>query len=176
LSGRKGLTLLIVALIYSQLILVVVGVVISIILSLLHAVRPLFVSSVAVAVVITISPVSIVSTTIPIPISISIRIRRAATALKLVITAPLGGRVEIGKGIAVYFEWPFCISRVCNRRCFCATEGAGEGLQVRDLAEEEGVARHERLLPVRRYQPGLWGGVAEGGEGEVQECEERGWK
>ena len=174
MSGRKGLTLLIVALIYSQLILVVVGVVISIILSLLHAVRPLFVSSVAVAVVITISPVSIVSTTIP--ISISIRIRRAATALKLVITAPLGGRVEIGKGIAVYFEWPFCISRVCNWRCFCATEGAGEGLQVRDLAEEEGVARHERLLPVRRYQPGLWGGVAEGGEGEVQECEERGWK
>ena len=175
MSGRKGLTLLIVALIYSQLILVVVGVVISIILSLLHAVRPLFVSSVAVAVVITISPVSIVSP-ITTPISISIRIRRAATALKLVITAPLGGRVEIGKGIAVYFEWPFCISRVCNWRCFCATEGAGEGLQVRDLAEEEGVARHERLLPVRRYQPGLWGGVAEGGEGEVQECEERGWK
>lgn len=175
MEGGK-LTLLIIALIYSQLILVVILVIVIVVVVIpiiLSTIRFLFLAPISSTV-----PTEAISTPIPIPILISTpttaataatTIRSPTTALKLIITTPLRRSVEISKRIPIDLERPFSIPGIRYWRCFCAAEGAGEGLQVGDLAEEECVPGHEGLLPVRGYQGWLWGGVAEGGEGEVDE-------
>jgi len=96
---------------------------------------------------------------------ISLLIRRLTTSRKLPITTPLRRTPKIRKLVSLHLKRLLLISRIRDRRRLKSTQGAGEGLEIGELAEEEGVVGHEVEEGVWD-QRGLGGGVDEGAEGE----------